>query len=270
MEDDRALWYGSEFSSDDPRTQTEDLGDNAMLAGEYGIKNLKRVMDNLVVWTYRENEGYNDLQELYRGVLRQFDYYIGHVLSNIGGIYETPKVASQPGPVYEMVPVQLQRDAMKFIKDHVLRTPTWLVDTMILARVGDSPTQTIARSQDRVLNYLLNTNTVSKLVVNEAMYGQRAYRLINYFNDIDATMWTELKEEKPIDLYRRNLQRSYVEALISLSNKNGKEYRDAGPIAKNKLVEIHTMIKKGKRKIKDPMSEYHLNFLEKRLAEIIE
>lgn len=270
MEDDRALWYGSEFSSDDPRTQTEDLGDNAMLAGEYGIKNLKRVMDNLVVWTYRENEGYNDLQELYRGVLRQFDYYVGHVLSNIGGIYETPKLASQPGPVYEMVPVQLQRDAMKFIKDHVFRTPTWLIDTMILARVGDSPTQTISRSQDRVLNYLLNTNTISKLAVNEAMYGERAYRLINYFNDIDAAMWTELKEEKPIDLYRRNLQRSYIEALISLSNKNGKEYRDAGPIAKNKLVEIHIMIKKGKRKIKDPMSEYHLNFLEKRLSEIIE
>ena len=270
MEDDRALWYGSEFSSDDPRTQTEDLGDNAMVAGEYGIKNLKRVMGNLMEWTYRENEGYNDLHELYRGVLRQFDYYVGHALSNIGGIYETPKLASQDGPVYEMVPVQLQRDALKFIKDHVLKTPTWLVDTMILARVGDSPTQTISRSQDRVLNYLLSTNTVTKLAVNEAMYGPKAYRLIDYFNEIDAAMWSELKEEKPIDLYRRNLQRSYVEALISLSNKNGKEYRDAGPIAKNKLLEIHTLIKKNKKKIDDPMSQYHLKFLENRLLEVIE
>jgi hypothetical protein len=191
-------------------------------------------------------------------------------LSNIGGIYETPKLASQDGPVYEMVPVQLQRDALKFIKDHVLKTPTWLVDTMILARVGDSPTQTISRSQDRVLNYLLSTNTVTKLAVNEAMYGPKAYRLIDYFNEIDAAMWSELKEEKPIDLYRRNLQRSYVEALISLSNKNGKEYRDAGPIAKNKLLEIHTLIKKNKKKIDDPMSQYHLKFLENRLLEVIE
>lgn len=270
MEDDLALWFGSEFSSDDPRTQTEDLGNNSMLAGEYGIKNLKRVMDNLMEWTYRENEGYNDLQELYRGVLRQFDYYVGHVLSNVGGVYETPKLASQSGPVYEMVPLEVQHNALDFIKEHVFTTPTWLVDTMILARVGDSPTQVIARSQDKVLDYLLSTNTVSRLAVNEAMYGARAYRLIDYFNDIDGAMWTELHDGKPIDLYRRNLQRTYVEELISLSNKSGRDYRDAGPIAKHKLIEIQAMIKKRKRKIDDPMSLYHLQFLENRLQEVTE
>ena len=270
MEDDRALWFGSEFSSDDPRTQTEDLGNNAMEAGEYGIMNLKRVASNLMQWTYRENEGYADLKELHKGVVRQFDYYVGHVLTNIGGIYETPKLASQPGRVYEMVPAKVQHEALDFIKKHVFTTPTWLIDTMVLARVGDSPTQMISRSQDRVLNYLLSTNTISKLAVNEAMYGEQAYRLIDYFNDIDAAMWTELREEKAIDLYRRNLQRSYVESLISLSNKSGKEYRDAGPIAKNKLTEIHEMIKKSKRKIDDPMSQYHLKFLENRLMEVIE
>lgn len=270
MEDDRALWFGSEFSSDDPRTQTEDLGDNAMLAGEYGIKNLRRVMDNLMKWTYRENEGYNDLQELYRGVLRQFDYYVGHVLSNVGGVYETPKLASQPGPVYQMVPLSVQHNALDFIKRHVFTTPTWLLDTMILARLGDSPTQVIARSQDRALDYLFNTSTMSRLAIREAMYGAKAYQLIDYFNDIDRAMWTELHEQKPIDLYRRNLQRTYVEELISLSNKSGRDYRDAAPIAKNKLVEILAMIKKRKRKIDDPMSLYHLQFLEKRLNEVIE
>ena len=270
MEDDRALWYGSEFSSDDPRTQTEDIGDDAMVAGMYAIKNLKRVMENLMDWTYRENEGYGELENLYRGVLRQFDYYIGHVLTNIGGIYETPKLASQPGPVYEMVPLERQHDALDFIKEHVFTTPTWLVDTMILARVGDSPTQTITRSQDRVLNYLFSTNTASKLAVNEAMYGDKAYRLIDYFNDIDRAIWTELRQEQAIDIYRRNLQRAYIEALISLSSKTGKEYRDVGPIAKHKLVEIHALIKKAKRKIDDPMSQYHLKFLESRLLEVIE
>lgn len=270
MEDNSALWFGSEFSSDDPRTQTEDLGNNAMLAGEYGIKNLKRVVANLMEWTYKENEGYGDLQDLYSGVLRQFDYYVGHVLSNIGGIYETPKLASQPGPVYQMVPLDVQHEALDFIKENVFTTPVWLVDTMILARVGDSPTQTIARSQERALDYLLSTNTVSKLAVNEAMYGDKAWRLIDYFNEIDQAMWAELRDEKTIALYRRNLQREYVESLISLSKKSGKDYRDVGPIVKNKLVEIHTTIKKGKKKIDDPMSQYHLKFLEDRLSEVIE
>ncbi|MGC1240458.1 MAG: zinc-dependent metalloprotease [Chryseosolibacter sp.] len=270
MEDDRALWFGSEFSSDDPRTQTEDLGNNAMKAGEYGIRNLQRVIASLMKWTYKENEGYNDLKDLYGGILRQFDYYVGHVLSNIGGIYETPKLANQAGPVYQMVPLKTQHEAIEFLKAQVLTTPAWLLDTMILARVGDSPTQTIARSQDRVLNTLLSTNTVSKLAVNEAMYGDNAYRLIDYFNDIDDAMWTEVREEKSIDLYRRNLQRAYIEDLISLSNKSGKDFRDAAPIVKNKLGEIHATIKKGIRKIDDPMTQYHLKFIQNRLEEVIE
>ena len=270
MEDDRALWFGSEFSSDDPRTQTEDIGNNAMKAGEYGIKNLKRVMDNLMEWTYMENEGYNNLEELYRGVVRQFDYYVGHVLTNIGGIYETPKLASQPGGVYQMVSRETQREALEFIKTNVFTAPLWLLDTAILSRVGESPTQTISRCQERVLNYLFSTSTVSKLAVNQAMYGEKAYQLIDYFNEIDKAMWTELAEERAIKVYRRNLQRSYVEELISLSNKSGKEYRDVAPIVKNKLIEIHAAIKKGKRKIDDPMTKYHLEFIEDRLMEVIE
>ncbi|HET9486577.1 MAG TPA: zinc-dependent metalloprotease [Chryseosolibacter sp.] len=268
MEDDRALWYGSEFSSDDPRTQTEDLGNNAMKAGEYGIINLKRVVSNLMDWTYKENEGYHDLHDLYNGVLRQFDYYVGHVLANIGGIYETPKLASQPGPVYQMVPLETQKGAMEFIKANVFATPTWLLDTMILARVGESPTETIGRAQEKVLNTLLGTKTVSRLAANEAMHGEKAYRLIDYFNDIDHAMWTELEDEKTIDLYRRNLQRAYIEELITLSDKSGKEYRDVGPIVKNKLTEIHAVVRKAVRKIDDPMSQYHLKFIEGRLAEV--
>ncbi len=270
MADDRALWFGSEFSSDDPRTQTEDLGDNAMVAGGYGIRNLKRVVSNLIDWTYLENEGYGGLSELYSGVLRQFDYYIGHALSNIGGVYHTPKLASQPGPVYQGVPVDLQRDALAFINENVFVTPVWLFDSVILSRVGYSPTQMVTRIQDRVLNYLFNTNTVSRLVVQEALHGDRAYRLMDYFNDIDRFIWTELDEERNIDIYRRNLQRSYIEALSDLSNKTGREYRDAGPLAKQKLAEIQALVRKRKRKIDDPMSRTHLEFVEKRLAELLE
>jgi hypothetical protein len=268
MADNTALWYGSEFSSDDPRAQTEDLGNDAMKAGDYGIRNLKRVVSNLANWTYRENEGYDDLQELYKGVVKQFDYYLGHVLANIGGVYETPKLASQSGPVYAVVPLDKQREALDFLSRNIFTTPTWLLDTMILTRTGDSPTQIIGRSQERVLDHLLGTVTVSKLAANAALYGDEAYPLIAYFDDIDKMMWTELKEEEPIDLYRRNLQRSYIEALIDLSKKSGTDYRDVGPIVKNKLLEIHVAVKKGIRKIHDPMSQYHLKFIEERLAGI--
>ena len=269
MQDDRALWFGSEFSSTDPRTQTEDIGNNAMLAGEYGIKNLKRVVDNLMEWTYMENEGYANLDEIYGAVLRQFDYYVGHVLRYVGGIYETPKLASQPGAVYQMVPRDVQKEALDFLGRHVFNPPTWLLDTAILSRIGDSPTDVIARSNERALNHLFNTNTISRLAVNQAMYEGQTYGLIEYFNDIDAHMWTEVENGTPISVYRRNLQRSYVDQLIALSGKSGRDHRDAAAIARAKLRDIHSLIKKRKRKIDEPMSRYHLEHLEKHVAESI-
>jgi hypothetical protein len=261
----RSLWYGPELTSDDPRTQTEDIGSNAMLAGDYGIRNLQRVMGNILKWTYSDNDSYNNLTTIYKGVARQFDYYLSHTMSNIGGIYETPKSPAQSGPVFEMVPVETQKQALAFLNANIFTTPLWLVDTAVLARVGESPTQTVLESQEMVLNHLLGTGTMSKLSVSQAMYGDRAYRLIDYFDDLDKMMWTELKKGSPIDIYRRNLQRVYIDRLIELSNRSGKDYRDVGPILKTKLASIQSNIGKAISKTKDPMSVYHLKFIHERL-----
>ncbi|HEY0743962.1 MAG TPA: zinc-dependent metalloprotease [Chryseosolibacter sp.] len=267
QQDNRSLWYGSELTSDDPRTQTEDLGNNAMLASEYGIRNLKRVMSNVMKWTYSENDGYRNLTEIYGGVREQYEYYIGHVLTNIGGIYETPKSASQIGPVFQMVPVATQKEAMKFLQDNVFTTPTWLLDTTVLARVGESPTQIISRSQDMAFQHLLSAKTLSKIAVSEAMYGEKAYSLIEYFNDLDQAMWTELKTYSPVDIYRRNLQRSYVDRIIELSKKSGNDYRDVAPLMSMKIAEIKATVKKAIGKTKDPVTLYHLRFIHEKLEE---
>lgn len=268
--ENKALWFGSEFTSDDPRTQTEDLGDNAMKAGTYGIKNLKRVMANLMNWTYSPNDGYANLSQLYGGVINQFDYYVGHVLNNIGGIYETPKTTDQSGPVFAMVPLTKQLEAMDFLKANVFTTPHWLLDTAVLSRIGESPTQTISKTQNTVLNHLLSPSTLTRLVVNEAMYGDKAYALYAYFTDIDNAMWTELKTSSPVDIYRRNLQRSYIDKLVALAGKTGADYRDVGPILKVKLREINTNIGKALSRTKDPMTTYHLKFIKDKLESAIE
>jgi hypothetical protein len=116
-----------------------------------------------------------------------------------------------------------------------------------------------------VLNHLMSATTLSKLSVSEAMYGDKAYRLIDYFNDIDDAIWTEVKSNSPVDIYRRNLQRSYLDRLIELSGKSGKDYRDVGPILKVKLREIHAMVKKASSKTKDPITAYHLKFMVEKL-----
>jgi hypothetical protein len=260
-QEDKSLWYGSEFATDDPRTQTEDIGDNAMLAGEYGIRNLKRVTNNLLEWTFMENDNYSYLSVIYEGVVQQYKYYVGHVLTNIGGMYVTPKSPSQPGPVFKIVPAQLQQDAVDFIRDNVLTPPFWLVDTTVLARVGRSPTQIISSVQEMVLRHLFNSGTFSNIAVGEAMYPEQAFRLIDYVDAVDDAMWTELVSNEPINIYRRNLQQRYVERIIDVSGESGKDYRYVAPLLQAKLIQIRKNVRRAANKTKDPMTEYHLRFL---------
>ncbi len=85
------LHFGTEISPYDPRYQTEDLSDNAMKASEYGIKNLKRILPNLITWSKEDGESYKELDELYGNVVSQYRRYLGHVIKNVGGIYDTSR-----------------------------------------------------------------------------------------------------------------------------------------------------------------------------------
>jgi len=261
------LRFGSEFTSDDPRTQTEDVGDNAMKAGEYGIRNLQRVVPNLIKWTYQEHESYRSLNQMYTAVTNQFDYYLGHALAYVGGMYETVKSSDQPGPVYDVVPVELQWESMDFLTRHIFTTPTWLLDTAILTRIGKSPTQIITRSQNMILTSLLSNNNLTKMSEAQLIYGKKAYPLINFIDDLDNAMWTELKTSDTISTYRRNLQQLYVDKLIDLINpgKGEKTLRDVPPIVINKLGEIQARIKKALPRTKGAMTVYHLKFIENKI-----
>jgi hypothetical protein len=261
------LRFGSEFTQDDPRTQTEDIGDNAMKAGEYGIRNLQRVIPNLIKWTHQEHENYRSLNQMYTGAINQFNYYLGHAQSYVGGVYETIKSSDQQGPVYEVVPVELQWEAMDFLARHIFRTPTWLLDSAILTRTGKSPSYIVSNSQERVLTNLLNSNTLSKLSDAQNLYGKKAYPLISFFDDLDAAIFTELKTYDTISSYRRNLQRVFTDKLIDLitPSKSDKDYRDVAPILTNKLAEIQARIKKAIPRTNGAMTVYHLKFIENKI-----
>ncbi len=117
------LWFGTESNPLDPRSQSEQVGDNAMIASTYGIKNLQRIVDNLEKWTKTPNEDYANLDMMYDQVTGQFRRYLGHVSKYIGGQMETPKTAEQSGAVYEVVAKKDQKEAMKFLNENVFTTP---------------------------------------------------------------------------------------------------------------------------------------------------
>jgi hypothetical protein len=85
-------------------------------------------------------------------------------------------------------------------------------------------------------------------------------------DDLDNIMWSELSTNSTISIYRRNLQRNYVERLLELATpKSGWDTRDIGPITRNKLLDIRMRIEKALPKTKDAMTVYHLRYILEKL-----
>ena len=213
VEDDPVFWFGDP-SQLDPSSLTEALGDDAMRASDYGIENLKRTVPNLIEWTYQEGMPYEQLEELYGQAIGQWNRYTGHVLTNVGGVYETRKTYDQPGPVYEEVPESTQRRAMEWIGDQVFATPEWMLDYDVLTRISATGAIDQIRSlQTGVLDRVLDPRRMERLVEAEAKLGDEAYTLGEMLDQLRGEVWSELARGQATDPFRRNLQRGYLERM---------------------------------------------------------
>ena len=209
------LFFGSERDSDDPRSQSEDVGDDAVKAGRYGIANLKRIMPKLRSWSLQPNMGYADLTSLYGSLLNQFFTYMGHAVTYIGGVYTTPKTAEQEGLIYTYVPKQRQKQALDFLQEQLFTTPTWLTDPKISGITGQDDAVTFSSMQESILRTLFSSNTMNKLLKAEVAAPAQAYPAYQMYNDLRAGIFSELAANTTVTAARRNLQKAYVEKMLA-------------------------------------------------------
>jgi hypothetical protein len=203
----------------DPSSQTEDLGDNAMKASMYGIKNLQRILPNLEKWTSEKGENYDELGTMYDQLLGQFNRYMGHVAGNIGGIYEYYKTSDQEGAVYTHVAKDHQKEAVMFLNEQLFETPTWMLDKNIFGKIEfTGAVERIRSMQVRIINAALSVDRMGRMIENETLNGNDAYTVIDMFSDLRKGVWSEIYNGKSIDTYRRNLQKAHIERLGFLIN----------------------------------------------------
>lgn len=208
----------------DPSSQTEDLGDDAMLASEYGIKNLKRIVPKLIDWTNEPGKNYDDLEDLYGQVLSQFNRYMGHVAANVGGVYENYKTYDQEGAVYTHVDKETQKRAMNFLHKNLFETPEWLLREDIFNKIEyDGSIERVRTMQERALNNLMDFGRMARLMENEEIGNRDAYSLLDMMTDLRKGIWSEVYSGRNIDRYRRNLQRAYIERMEYLMNEEQDE-----------------------------------------------
>lgn len=282
--------YGRQGNSYDPTSQSEDLGDDAMKASDYGIKNLKRIMPNLMEWTAEKDKpfkGFEDLSEMYNQVIGQYNRYMGHVRTNIGGVVENYKSTGQDEAVYTHTTKQTQKAAIAFLNKELFATPSWLMDESIIARIGDfGALERVRTVQAGTLNGILEWGRLGRVIENEALNGAEAYRITELFDDLRKGIWTELAAGKTIDVHRRALQRAHVERLelmltgqvapipAAFRSYVGPQINasqsDIRPMARGEFKTLQREVKAAITRTSDRMSRLHLEDILERINKILD
>ncbi len=281
------LWFGGEGFNADPRAQTEDLGDNSVLASEYGIKNLKRIVVKLPEWTKEEGDRYQNLNDIYTQLVGQYSRYMGHVLKNVGGVYETIKSVEEKGDVYTATPVAIQKSAMNFLQTQLFATPKWLLDNTILNKISNPVANERLQSvQTSVLKNLLEKGRLYRLTTSTTRFGNASYSLHDMMEDTRKGLFSELNSRQATDVFRRNLQKVYVSQLGDLINPStgataGAPVLRMGPAidfentdivseAKAQLKKLAAAIQANKGSINDASSVSHFDDLQDRIKHILD
>lgn len=279
--------YGRQGNANDYTAQSEDLGDDAMRASMYGIKNLKVIMKGLQEWTYAEGGDYSELNEMYGEVQSQFNRYMGHVGRYVGGVKENYKSTDQEGVVYTHAPKAKQKEAVKFINDNLFNTPKWMLDEDIINRLRDYGTlESMRGMQVRTLNSLLEWRKLGRVIENEAMNGSDAYGILDLFSDVRNGVWSEIRNGSTIDTYRRNLQRAHIERLETLMTGElppipAQFRRFFGPgidasqsdiraVVRGELKTMRSRIRAAVPRTRDRMSKLHLEDAIERIDNILD
>jgi hypothetical protein len=224
----------------DPGELTEAVGDqDAVLATTLGLKNLERVAAMLVpATTTRAGEPFADLEEVYGRLLAQWSLEMNHVAAIVGGYNSQQKHIGQNGVRFELIPRPRQEGAVKFLNDNAFKAPAWALNEDVLRRIEPvGVLDRIEASQTRVLNSLLSSARVLRLVEQEALDGAAAYAPLDFLADVRRGVWTEIYAPvaTPIDAYRRNLQRAYVDTLGNRVNGAQAQSDDARAFFRGEL-----------------------------------
>ncbi len=209
----------------DPYRMTEGISDDPIAAAALGMRNLRTATDSLMAWVLEEGEDYYELETHYLQNLTQWNRYAEHAAAAVGGSWTHHKRYGEPGPVYTPIDAAYQRQAMAFIDEHVLRTPQWALNMDMLRRLEHAgAVERIRAYQELAVQRLLNHARLARMIEHEAFLGEATYRPVEMLDDARTMVWREVAARQPIDTYRRNLQRAYLQQAHHLLHEAESEH----------------------------------------------
>lgn len=254
---------------------TEAVGDeDAVASTTLGLKNLERVATMLLpATTSKPGEDFADLEELYGRVLGQWATELSHVAQIVGGFNSQTKNVGQDGLRFTPISRERQQRAVQFLNAQAFRTPSFLIKPEILRRIEPvGVLDRIEAGQRRVLNSLLGTARVNRLVEQEALDGATAYAATDFLADVRKGIWSEVYGDGApvVDAYRRNLQRAYIETLGDRVNGRTASGDDARAFFRGELKTLDADLKGALAKTTDRATRLHIEDIQNQIAHALD
>lgn len=197
----------------DPTDQTEDLGNDHILAGNYGISNLKVLLANLETWTLEEGQRYDEVENVYMEVTKQYGRYVKHVIPYVGGIrYEEIRQGDGKASGKHYIDKEYQKKAMLWLVNEARTYETWLTPRTLIDKL----------ELNMDVNNKLGTQIISSLINGTVLYrikdGGEAdpkhnYKIDDYLNDFTNAVFTAPKAGVLSDT-DKNLQSVAIAQMI--------------------------------------------------------
>lgn len=283
----------------DPYRMTEGISDDPVGAAVLGMNNLRTATENLMSWVLQPGDDYYELETHYLQNLTQWNRFAEHAAAAVGGSWTRHKRFGEEGIVYTPIEPDYQRRAMQFIDQHVLQTPSWALDFDMLRRLEHAgAVERIRAYQELAVQRLLNHARLARMIEHEAFLGDRTYRPADMLDDTREMVWREVRQNRPIDTYRRNLQRAYLDQAhhllhdatsnhwnppssgnLRVSNNNDPPLNadlhigqsDIRPLVRDQLRQLDREIEATLRRgVNDRMTRIHLEDARARIARALD
>ena len=264
------LWFGGEGYDEDPRAQSEDLGDDAVAAGSYGIQNLQRIIGLLPEWNSEEANMFTNLSRMYSALVQQYGRYMGQVAMNVGGRYITNLSVEETGVKYAPVPKERQKDALNFLNRRLFQKPSWLVEQPYIFNLSDH-----AESQYLypLINNVVSAGTLLSLTKLDRMASfaqatSQNYSPEEYLSDLHKMIFSELDKGGKVSSYRRYLQTRFVTVALEVVKADRSKSSPSRALVMGEILSIQKAASKAKSP--DAATQAHWQTLAKQIENALD
>ena len=214
----------------DPTDQTEDLGDDHIKAGNYGISNLKILMRNLEEWNMDRGERYDEMENMYREIVGQYTRYLRHVLPYIGGIrYEEVRQGDGKATSKHYISREKQHEAMLWLLDQARTYGDWLTDKDLIGKFEIN-----LNANDKLLSTvvggLMNAAVLYRIQEGGQVDPANNYVLDDYMDDLREALFKAPQGGKLPDV-EQNLQATAITLMMNNSGLASKAKSSTASLA---------------------------------------